>query len=216
MFVHRASLVTLALLGTVAFADAPIGLNGLQKVEGSRVDLAYERPGANWAKFKTVQIQPLVVPAGMRTAEDLELNDEDVSALQTLYAETMRQEFYKQGFPVVEAASADTVVISAEITDLIAPNALGPQRSGSIAVKGFLTDGATNTVVAAASDRKFANRVFPEDTRETNLIQVRDALANWAHVLAADLRTRVDAPTDIDYWSCLNERKNCPKDITPR
>lgn len=57
------------LLCGVAAAQkqAPQSLPGdLQRVQGSKVALAYVRPGTNWTKYRTILLKKLVVPASAR------------------------------------------------------------------------------------------------------------------------------------------------------
>lgn len=219
-----AVLITAALCGSArVMAEEPKTTpDGLQKVEASRVDLAYQRPGTEWTKYKTAQILPLVIPPGVRLepgGEDLLLSDEDAAALQQSYADVWRAELQKEGFAVVDAPRTDTLIIKAELTDMIA-NAPGPTPgttvSGSVAIKLAMADGSTNKTVATAADRKFAHYLVEDPTHNSNLAQVRDAFRNWAHILAQDLRERTEAPK-VDPWLCLTERKLCPPGVlTPR
>lgn len=224
------SLAVVALLcsavvcASALAADPELTPDGLQKIEGSRVMLAYARPNAVWSKYKTVQVLPLIIPSVVTGpmpsnewyevwyAEEAGVRAEDAAHLQQFYADTFRAELQKSGYTVVEAPRGDTLVIASELTDIIA-NPSGPVGpSGSVAIRVTMSDGATRAAVSALFDRRFAHYLNRVNTRETDLQQVRDAFANWTHVIAQELREQADKPK-VDLWACLNDRKSCPPNV---
>ena len=93
---------SMSVLGALGAEHNPI-LEGLVKVEGSRVTLAYQRPGARWQKYKTIQIVPL----------DVQVAVQDPALVQQMYADEIRAEMAKENFAVVDTPRADTLIIQA-------------------------------------------------------------------------------------------------------
>lgn len=183
---------------------------GLQKVEGATVDLAYVKSGTQWAKYKTAQVAPLVVPISARATrgggDNIALRSDDIAALQKLYAEAMRAQLQRNGYVLVDAPRADTFIVSAEITDIVSNRSIvrgamaTTAPNGSITIQAKLTDGTTRTVVATAADRRYAHHMWGGDSRETNLRQIREAFDNWARVLSDAIKAR--AATSKDPIEC--------------
>jgi hypothetical protein len=219
------ALCAATLCAPALAADPKTTADGLQKIEGAKVMLVYGRPDTRWNKYKSVQVLPLAIPPELRVVpsadslwpwndEPRRVDDRDAAALQQFYADTFRAELTKEGFAVVDAPRADTLVIACELTDIISnpPGAAGLKPSGSVAIKMTLSDGATRTLIATMSDRRFAHYLYAENTRATDLEQIRAAFQNWTHVIAQDIRDRAQKP-EVDLWSCLNDRKACPPNL---
>ena len=171
--------------------------------------LSYIRPGTVWQKYKSVQVLPLVVPRTARTVETnetLPLSEGDAAALQNSFNAAMRREFEADGFVVVDAPRADTVVIAPEITDIVTNEG---DISGSLALKATMSDGVTGKSVAHVEDRKFAHYLWEMDTRASSATQVRDAFGNWAHVMADSLKERTTALDQKDQADCLKSMVTC-------
>lgn len=201
----------LAPLPTSADPSSP-SIEGLERVN-SRAALVYVRPGTDWARFRSVQIMPLVIrpevsdatPRGQRRRgrESFILRDRDVADLKRIFDESMRTELERNGFTVVGEPRADTLVIAAELTDIVlnAPiestrrSAVGrgrtyTQGAGSMAIRAVLADGDSRTVVAAAADRTYGQSFWGPNTRGGNVGQARSAFRSWARQLSNGLQAR--------------------------
>jgi hypothetical protein len=206
-----------ALLPSLAFAAKEMPdktPDGLVRVEDSKAAVAYVRPNTDWAKYKTVQISPLVIPQKVRNTapkgerpgfgESFIMRDEDVAAIQKAYLEAMTEDMNKSGLTVVTTPSADTLVIASQLLNvtLNAPiessgmNYAGrgrtyTQGAGSMAIAVVLADGESGTVVAEGADRSYSHSMWGMNTRVSNLNEARRAFRIWARELGDALKKRV-------------------------
>ena len=109
------------------------GAADLVPLPGAKVKFAKVRPGTDWAKYHTIELAILRVPAEVRDAapkgtrpgfgESYVLRDQDVAALQDAYAGAMRDELSKAGFTFVTTPGPDTLIVLAQILkiELTAP-----------------------------------------------------------------------------------------------
>ena len=188
--------------------QAPDTLSGgLERVPTSTVQFAYLRPGTDLKKFRSVHIQPLVIPAevrdttprGMRVriGESFLLRDQDVEGIQRLYADAFRNVFTRAGFSVVDTADTGTLVIATQVTDITLRAPLEHTRGGgssnvrtysegggSISIKAALADGGTGDVIAAVADARLLNNLWRRNTRVQNIADLRRAFTSWAQALA--------------------------------
>jgi len=181
--------------------------NGLERVPSSTVQFAYLRPGTDLKKFRSVHIQPLVVPSevrdttprGMRVriGESYLLRDQDVEGIQKLYADAFRNVFTRAGFSVVDTAEAGVLVVATQVTDITLRAPLEHTRGGgssrvrtfsegggSISIKAALADGGTGEVIAAVADGTQLNNLWRQNTRVQNIADLRRAFTSWARALA--------------------------------
>ena len=188
--------------------QAPDSLsNGLERVPSSTVQFAYLRPGTDLKKYRSVHIQPLVIPTtvrdttprGMRVriGESYLLRDQDVEGIQKLYADAFRSVFTRAGFSVVDTADAGTLVIATEVSDITLKAPLEHTRGGgssrvrtysegggSISIKAVLADGGTGEIIAAVADGRYLNDLWRRNTRVQNIADLRRAFTSWARALA--------------------------------
>lgn len=188
-------------------SDAPQTLsNGLTRIPNTKVQLAYLRPGTDLTKYKTVHIQTLVVPPTARDTkpkgerprigESYLLRDQDVAAIQKLYAEAFRKTFGSGGFSMVDVPQAGTLIVATQVTNITLKAPLehtrgGGQRTttyseggGSISIQAVLADGGTGEVIAAVADSKYANDLWQRNTRVQNIADLSRAFSGWARALA--------------------------------
>jgi hypothetical protein len=195
------------VLATPAFAvDAPQSLNGLDRVPGAKVALAYVRPGLDWRQYKTIQLLPLSIPATARDTapkgtrpefgQTYILSDRYVTALQKAYDEATRDELAKGGLRFVSTPQADTLVIAAQINNIqfnapIDDVTRGPRSAtftkgvGAMTLAAAFGDGATGRVVAMAEDRKVStdSNIWQMNTATGNLAEARRAFRQWASLM---------------------------------
>src|SRR5262249_39225124 len=102
--------------------------NGLVRVPNARASVVYMRPGADFSKFRTVEVRQLNVPEQVRDAapsgartrgfESFVLGDGEVSTLQEEYDRAMRAQLSRVGYTFVTAAAPDTLIIQSHIIDI--------------------------------------------------------------------------------------------------
>jgi hypothetical protein len=210
-------MVSLALVAGPALDalsdEMPSTLNGMERVPGSRVKIAYQRPGTDWKKFRTVQIRALSIPLEVRDAappgqskqfhESYVLGEREVEALQKAYMEIMRDKLGSAGYTVVDTPAADTLVVATNVMAirLSAPientrrgytgrSRVYSQGGGSISITAALADGATGQVVAEVADSKWPNSTFwSVNNSTTNLSSARQAFGYWANALRDRLKS---------------------------
>ncbi|HEX4370575.1 MAG TPA: DUF3313 family protein [Rhizomicrobium sp.] len=161
------------------------------------------QPGTDWAKYHTVELATLRVPAEVRDGapkgtrpgfgESYVLRDQDVAALQDAYAGAMRDELGKAGFTFVTTPGPDTLIILGQILNiqLTAPiestrqtytsrGATFSRDAGSMAMGLVFGDGASGQVIAEAADQSVRDNVWGMNNRTTNLAEAKYAFRRWA------------------------------------
>jgi hypothetical protein len=208
------ALVLLISHGATAQQSPPQTLpNGLQRVQGSKVALAYVRPGTNWTKYKSILLEPLSIPPHVRNAappgafpqfgESYLLSDSDIAQLKSQFSQSFRQVLTNAGFTFVDTPQADTLIVAPEIRKIIlnAPTynsrvtygGMGfsvSKGGGSITLGAVLADGASKMVIAEVIDRQYGSNIWGLNNRVTNFAQARDAFDAWANDLTNKLQSR--------------------------
>src|SRR5215472_5969323 len=123
----------LALLASIALASgesahaAPAQTlsNGLVLVPGTKVALAYVRPGTNWTKYRTILLKPLAIPPNVRNGapngtvpefgESYILTDNDVTELQQAFSDSMHNVLGQAGYQFVTTPGANTLVVAPQV-----------------------------------------------------------------------------------------------------
>lgn len=213
--VGTAILAFAALIGGSAFAQkqAPQSLpGGLERVQGSKVALAYVRPGTNWTKYRTILLKKLVVPASARNTaapgtfpqfgESYMLTDNDVAQLQSDFAQSMHNVLGSAGYTFVTTPGPNTLIVAPQIAQirLNAPiessrldySSMGQTYSeggGSITMAAVLADGPTNVVIAEVLDRNYGNNFWSVNNSVNNLQQAKQAFDQWA----TDLKNKLQS-----------------------
>lgn len=203
------------LLCGVAAAQqqAPQSLPGdLQRVQGSKVALAYVRPGTNWTKYRTILLKKLVVPASARNTaapgtfpefgESYMLTDNDVAQLQSDFAQSMHNVLGSAGYTFVTTPGPNTLIVAPQVAQirLKAPiessrldySSMGQtysQGGGSITMAAVLADGSSNVVIAQVLDRNYGNNFWSVNNSVNNLQQAKQAFDQWA----TDLKNKLQS-----------------------
>lgn len=211
----RFFVIGVALLAAPAIADdlPQTTSDGLVRVPDAKVMIAYVRPNTDWAKYKTIKLQPLVIPPKARNTapkgerpefgETNMLSDQDVAAIQKAYQDVTREELTKAGYTVVDTAQADTLVVSPQIVNITlnapldssrasfdTPGLTFTQGAGSMAMDAQFTDGGSGTTVAVAADRKYSHHMWGINNSVENMGEARTAFGSWARELASSLKDR--------------------------
>jgi hypothetical protein len=188
-------------------ADAPGTLpNGMARVPGTRLDLAYTHPGTDLKKYRTIHLMPLSIPEKVRDAEpngrrpapmeSYVLGDREVEELQAAYDKVMRDTLGKAGYTFVDTPQADTLIVVVKVVDikLNAPiektrrsysnsGFVMSQGAGSMAIAAVLADGQTGQVIAEAGDRQFPSNIWRVNNRVSNLADAKEIFRFWAGAL---------------------------------
>jgi len=210
------AVLTIAALlcgSALAQQQAPQSLpGGLERVQGSKVALAYVRPGTVWTKYKTIYLRKLVIPASARNTappgtfpefgQSYMLSDSDVATLQSDFAKSMHDTLGNAGYTFVTTPQADTLIVAPEVTKILlnAPTDSSREESsgmgqtfsagaGSITIAAVMADGASKTVIAEVKDRNYGSNIWSVNNSATNLEQARQAFDQWASDLKDKLQS---------------------------
>jgi hypothetical protein len=188
-------------------AEAPGSLpNGMTRVPGARLDLAYAHPGTDLKKYRTIHLMPLSIPETVRDAspngarpgfgESYVLGDREVEGLQTAYDKVMRDTLGKAGFTFVNTPQADTLVVMVKVINIRLNAPIENTRrsyssrgmvmsggAGSMSIAAVLADGATGQVIAEAADRKYPSDIWRVNNRVSNLADAKEIFRFWAGAL---------------------------------
>jgi hypothetical protein len=188
-----------------AASSGPQSTGGLVPLPDAKVKFAKVRPGTDWAKYHTIELATLRVPAEVRDAapkgarpgfgESYVLRDQDVTALQDAYAGAMRDELGKAGFTFVTTPGPDTLIVLGQILNiqLTAPiestrrnyagGATFSRDAGTMVMGLVFGDGATGQLIAEAADQSMSDNVWGMNNRTTNLGEARIAFRRWARAI---------------------------------
>jgi hypothetical protein len=175
---------------------------GLAARPGARAQLSEVRPGADWTKFRTIELGQLKIPLDVRDAgpsspsrkfrESYVLRDKDVAALQQDFDKAMREQLSQGGFTFVTTPGPDTLIIAAQVIDIklnapIESTRVGysgrsrtySRGGGTIAVGAVFADGETGQVLARVADRYYPADVWGINNSVANRAEARRAFSNW-------------------------------------
>ena len=212
------SLAVAIVTTALAFSLLNVAAAPPHKIDGGLVHhpdssfrLAYVKPGANFAKFKTIQLRTLEIPPDARDGgsgqtrrfrESYILGDKEVAALQSAYSDTMRDILGKAGFNFVDTPAADTLIVAPVVMKIrlnapIENTRVGysgrgrtySRGGGSITIGAVLADGSSGEVLAQVVDHSYPSAFWRINNRVTNLADARQAFAQWARALRDTLRS---------------------------
>lgn len=199
--------------------DAEVILGNLNRVDNSRVDLAYVDPLADFSRYRAVLLHPLdldhveIVQPGSsgsalnRFSKDWELTDGDRAELQAAYLDVMQEAVNASpGFAVAEGPGPDVLAVEAVLTR-IAPNApkddmqsrptarsaVYTQGAGSLSIAMALADGKSGEILALIKDTRDGDAgAWGMNNRVRNMAEVRRIFRFWGKRLSDGL-DRIDA-----------------------
>jgi len=191
--------------------DAEVIGGNLHRVDGSRADMAYIDPAADFSKYNKVMIRPLggdkievIQPDSTTSAvnrRDWELTDQDKLMLQETFLGAMQKHLADKGdFPLVDEPGDDVLEIGAMIT-AIAPSAAkddGRSRAtgrsyvitegaGAIAVAVAFGDSETGEVLALVKDSRSTTSHWGLNNSVTNKADVQRMFNSWAMQINSSL-----------------------------
>lgn len=194
--------------------------DGLQLVPDTKVGLAYLKPGADFSGYDKVMILDTYVAfrkgwqQRQMATSVYKVTNHDMKKIKEATAELFREVFEeklseKDGYPVVESADTDVLLLRPAIIDLevTAPDSQATRSynfatsAGAATLYLELFDSVSGEILARVLDRKSANypgQLMRYSNRVTNRAAAREVLAGWAGLL----RERLDevhgkaGPTD--------------------
>lgn len=201
----RKTLVAAGLIGGLAACastgdDLPAQTDdGLNRVEGTRVDAAYLAPGADLGQYEVLYIREVEVSFVANWLRDTNRDNRSVSAqltqadadkIKVAIADAFQSVFTKQlreaGYTVLDdkasaGAEDDILVLVPAIIDLdvTAPDnqTIGRNRSyvtsaGSMTLQMEMLDGLTSALIARVSD--------DQESRDYGMVRVANSVTNKA------------------------------------
>jgi hypothetical protein len=211
-------------LSTPVLAAAPGEIDGLVKVKSSRFQAAYVLPGANFAGYTQVLLDPTTAAMQKNylqsiNADTIGLNmmvtKSDVAKIvataQTQFDQALARAFDKGGFTRVSAASPQAVRITPYLIDIYvnAPDTMSPGMTRSyVADAGQATlvyeirDSETNTLLAQVADAQETTNMPMQANSVTNLAEFNQLFARWADNTVTGL-------------NLLKKASPIPKTLTP-
>jgi hypothetical protein len=211
-----ASLVTVALVGVlsaVAPCDAlgeETSFDGLERVESSKIAIAYLAPEVDFSVFTRVKVLEPEVAFRSNWQRDQNRNrtrnvsTRDMERIKadvaSLFREVFAQRLTSGGYEVTDEIADDVLVVRPAIIDL---DITAPEtRSTSAAQRSFtaspgaatiyveLFDAATGQIIGRGADRQAGQRTsgfMTWSNQVTNSVEARRILQGWADVLVSFL-----------------------------
>lgn len=183
----------------------------LVKIENSKMDLSFAKPGVDWHKFTSVHIAKISAnndhPDNYKAPKidkkwdgynaTYDIPDEGLRKLESEFITMAKNVFNnEQPWQYSDTIDQNTLVVHIEITDirLAAPietsrrnqNINGKtytQNAGSMVLKAALVDGGTNEIIATSIDRAAAHDNWRLNTQVFNWSDVRTIYRSWSNAL---------------------------------
>jgi hypothetical protein len=208
-----AGLVVALLVGLPAHAGdklPEVDSDGLQLVKGSKVRIAYVRPGATLSQYRRVMLLDCYVEFVEDWQRDYNMDqlglsgrvsDKDAERIKKDLAAEFRKvftdELTKKGYPVVEEPAPDVLLLRPALlnVDVTAPDILSASRTrtfvdsaGSMTLYMELYDATTETLLARVVDPQADDPAWAQRAdRVTNKAAADRILRDWAQLLTRRL-----------------------------
>lgn len=190
---------------TVAEAEAIIEGEGLVPFPEAAVQIAFVRPGVDWAAYDSFYLTELRVtpeainakPTSMSGRRSLReswvLPDRDVEGMKRLYADVTVRELTRGGqFEVVDEPREGTLVLVQSIVHIALSAPIPDSRytafgrgetytewGAALTISGLIADGETGRVLARFSDQRYPPRIWLPDTRQRLRGDAREIFRHW-------------------------------------
>jgi hypothetical protein len=193
-------------------ASEATSFDGLERVESSRIAIAYLAPDADFSVFKRVKILEPEVAFRANWQRDQNrnrtrnINTRDMERIKadvaSLFQEVFAQRLTSGGYEVTDEVADDVLIVRPAIIDLevTAPETRSASTAriftasaGAATIFVELFDAATGQIVGRGADRQAAQRTtgfMTWSNRVTNSAEARRVLQGWADVLVAFLDER--------------------------
>lgn len=181
---------------------------GLTAVEASRFDGTFVAPNAKFSQYNKLLVEQLDMgdvkirkqSSGKINDTPWELSDADRRYYQERYTEALMTNLIVDGrFSTSLQAGAEVLLIKAKVLE-IAPLASKDDREGrptmmkvysegmgTMTLELTLVDSVSGDVLAIITDRRDLGRIWEENNRVTNNIQIRLAFNQWLRTLRTEL-----------------------------
>jgi len=184
----------------------PPDAEGLQRVQSSKVDEFYLRPGSTFTAYRRVRLAPVEVSFGrLWERQHREVDARQTARLRTDFARVAQQEFKRQlgragGYPAADGPGPDVLDVRASIVDLdiYAPDTRDSAvrrsyvlRAGQATLVAELRDSQTGTLLARVIDRR-EMREYPDFQLANDVMnsaEARDLVGLWSRLLRRYLDT---------------------------
>ena len=217
--------IALALLAQAPLAHAEDSWDGLQKVEMKSLDEAWLMPGANFAGYTKVLLDPIEVSFRKGWERDINragppsarprVTAEDAARIQAWmsadFGRVLREDLEAAGYELVDAPGTDVLRLTPVLTKvyLNGPDALGqPVRmqvytfeAGEATLALELRDAALGTLLGRAVDRRRTgdDRVLQWTSEVSNRAEFGQVFRRWSEILVDALRAlRMTPPVSPD------------------
>lgn len=207
--IESMSVLCIASLGLTNCTSAPpfvpeattdnTTAEGLVRVENSRFDEVYVRPGFDLTEFDSVILAPVSVSYKSRRPDN-ELNNRQLDLMKRYFTEEIEAAFTESGhFRLVDTAGANTMSVHAQITDLeinvpTETNAIHRNRvfvasSGQMNLVAEVHNSQSSEILVRIEDRRQARDYWHEVTTISEWAEVRSAFRYWSRIA----KERIDA-----------------------
>ena len=193
--------------------DAEVTFDGLVRVDNSRMDVAWVRPGIDLSSYNQI----MLVGAGIKyrsvrevnrlalsRASEFPLDAEQRERIEASVREVFNEELAKiDTFQVVQQAGPNTLALTGALIDVV--SFVPPERAGRVdyylSTLGAatlvleLSDSQSNQILARAVDGRAIDVVFvTEASRVSNTFEFEREMDAWADDIRAGIQTLHDTP----------------------
>lgn len=186
-------------------AKPPTTWDGLLQVKTKRFDLVYLAPGASFAGYTKVKLDPTEVSfeknwrrdyntQGVGISRDISEKDVQKAVTQGVAAvsDIFKEEFTKGGYPVVTEAGPDVLWLRTGVLNVrvSAPDTMDPGRTYTFANDAGeatyfieVRDSQTGALLGRAVDRRIVgDNTYGQRNRVTNRMDFRRVVERWAEL----------------------------------
>ncbi len=181
---------------------------GLNAVEKSRFDGTFVAPNARFSHYKKLLVEQLdlsdvkIRKQNMDKINDTpwELNDADRRYYQERYNEALMANLIADGrFATSLQAGSDVLLVKAKVLEIAPLASKDDQQGRPVMMKVYsegmgtmtleltLIDSSSGELLAIITDQRDLGRLWEENNRVTNNIQVRLAFNQWLRMLRTEL-----------------------------
>jgi len=188
-------------------SDAEISFDGLHRVDNSRVDYAWVKPGLDLSGYNKLRlvgagiqyrsVKPVSRTRMNSSRGEFPMNEEQKARLEALVQEVFLEELGKsKHFTLVSTEGADVLEVKGALLDVVSavpPQAIGRtdyylSRIGEATLVLEFRDSQSEEILARTIDRRGIDPVFAQkSTRAFNTSEVRREIRRWATQLTNSL-----------------------------
>ena len=199
----RAALIFIVATATpiISSSDEPArDVDGLVRVESRSLDHVYVLPGADYASYSRVSLNPVAVSFSERwdpnsnrargRSTQRNMSDQDIERLRqnvaTTFEEILKNELRSGGYMLIQGYAPDALRITPMIVNLYVTAPSAQQRPGT---RTFIANTGHMTLVAEVSDsvtgEPLARVIDTQQGRGTGTVQLSSSVSNMADATRA-------------------------------